>query len=155
MQETSYPAVVAAAVGAFVASAAWYTAFGDEMVRLQGLDQAAAADTATPVWTMLFVVAQSLVVASLLSYFVARLGFAGLGSAARLGALVWIFPAVILLGSVVHENVPVIVAAIHAGDWLVKLLLMTIILGVWRKDRRAAGPEGPSNPHSAAVGEAG
>jgi hypothetical protein len=25
-------------------------------------------------------------------------------------------------------------AAIHAGDWLVKLLLMAVIIGVWRKD---------------------
>ena len=39
----------------------------------------------------------------------------------------------ILLGSVVHEDVPLMLAAIHAGDWLVKLLLMTVILGVWRK----------------------
>ena len=30
----------------------------------------------------------------------------------------------------------VVLAAIHAGDWLVKLLLMTVILGVWRKGRR-------------------
>jgi hypothetical protein len=29
---------------------------------------------------------------------------------------VWIFPASILLGSVVHENVPPALAAIHAGD---------------------------------------
>jgi hypothetical protein len=51
----------------------------------------------------------------------------------RLGALIWVFPAMILLGSVVHENVPLLLAAIHAGDWLVKLLLMSVILGVWRK----------------------
>jgi hypothetical protein len=42
----------------------------------------------------------------------------------------------ILLGSVVHEGVPFVLAAIHAGDWLVKILLMTVILGVWRKGRR-------------------
>jgi hypothetical protein len=51
----------------------------------------------------------------------------------RLGALVWVFPARILLGSVVHENVSLMLAAIHAGDWLVKLLLMSVILGVWPK----------------------
>jgi hypothetical protein len=39
----------------------------------------------------------------------------------------------ILLGSVVHENVPLMLAAIHAGDWLVKPLLMAVIIGVWRK----------------------
>jgi len=26
-------------------------------------------------------------------------------------------------------------AAIHAGDWLVKILLMTVILGVWRRSK--------------------
>ena len=52
----------------------------------------------------------------------------------RLGALVWVFPAMIPLCSVVHENVPLMLAAIHAGDWLVKLLLMAVIIGVWRKD---------------------
>jgi hypothetical protein len=52
----------------------------------------------------------------------------------RLGALVWVFPAMIPLYSVVHENVPLMLAAIHAGDWLVKLLLMAVIIGVWRKD---------------------
>jgi hypothetical protein len=38
----------------------------------------------------------------------------------------------ILLGSVIHENVPWKLAAIHTGDWLVKLLLMAVILSLWR-----------------------
>jgi hypothetical protein len=33
----------------------------------------------------------------------------------------------------VHENVRLRLAAIHARDWLVKLLLMSVILGVWPK----------------------
>jgi hypothetical protein len=46
----------------------------------------------------------------------------------------------ILLGSVVHENVPLMLAAIHAGDWLAKSLLMTVILGVWHGGgRRSKG----------------
>jgi uncharacterized protein DUF1761 len=56
----------------------------------------------------------------------------------RLGALVWVFPAMILLGSVVHENVPLVLAAIHTRDWLVKLLHMAVILGVWRKSNRGS-----------------
>ena len=52
----------------------------------------------------------------------------------RLGALVWVFPAMNLLDFVAHENVSLMLAAIHAGDWLVKLLLMAVIIGVWRKD---------------------
>jgi hypothetical protein len=37
--------------------------------------------------------------------------------------------------SIVWEKVPVNMAAIHAGDWLVKLLAISVILGlgVWRR----------------------
>jgi hypothetical protein len=127
----NYVAIVVAAVAAFVASVVWYALFGNAMTELREADPA-AADSGTSVWTVLFVVAQSLVVALMLAYFVAHLGISNWRGAARLGALIWVFPAMILLGSVVHENVPLMLAAIHAGDWLVKLLLMSVILGVWR-----------------------
>ena len=52
--------------------------------------------------------------------------------AVRLGLVLWIgFPFVLLTGSTMWEDVPWTLAAIHAGDWLVKTLLMTAILGVW------------------------
>ena len=142
MRRKNYLAVLVAAVAAFVVSSVWYTIFGNAWMELRGIDPATAADTATPAWTMLFVVFQSLVVAFMLAYFVGHLGIVDWKGAVRLGALVWGFPAMILLGSVVHENVPLMLAAIHAGDWLVKLLLMTVILGVWRKGgegRKGAG----------------
>ena len=133
MLRTNYVAVVVAAVAAFVASFVWYAVFGNAMMELRGTDPAAAAEMGTPIWAMLFVVVQSLVVASMLAYFVVRLGVADWRGAVRLGVLIWVFPAAILLGSVVHENVPLMLAAIHAGDWLTKLLLMSVILGVWRQ----------------------
>jgi hypothetical protein len=40
-------------------------------------------------------------------------------------------PAIILTGSVVHENVPWRLAAIHAGDWLLKLVVLAVIVGTW------------------------
>jgi hypothetical protein len=33
---------------------------------------------------------------------------------------------------VFHENVPLALAAIHAGDWLLKLLVLSGILIIWR-----------------------
>lgn len=49
-----------------------------------------------------------------------------------LALALWVaFPAVLLAGSVFHERVPVPLAAIHAGDWLIKLLLITGIVGLW------------------------
>jgi hypothetical protein len=133
MLRMNYLAVVVAAVAAFAASSTWYALLGGEVMELRGMDPATAVEATTPAWTMLFVVVQSLVVGFMLQYFVAHLGIVNWKGAVRLGALVWVFPAMILLGSVVHEDVPLMLAAIHAGDWLVKLLLMAVILGVWRR----------------------
>jgi hypothetical protein len=138
MRSRTYLRVVAAALAAFVTSLAWYTVFGGAIVKLSGPDPSNAAN-ATPAWTMLFVIAQSLVVASVLTYLGSRLGIVDRRAALRLGAMVWILPASILLGSVVHENVPPALGAIHAGDWLAKLLLMSVILGTWRKGASAGG----------------
>lgn len=146
MRGRNYLRVAAAALAAFVASLAWYTVFGGVMVELSGADPSTAANTATPVLAMLFVVAQSFVVASVLTYLVSRLGIVDWRAALRLGVLVWIFPASILLGSVVHENVPPALAAIHAGDWLAKLLLMSVILGTWRKGASADGSGSSPSP---------
>jgi heme/copper-type cytochrome/quinol oxidase subunit 2 len=132
MQGMNCVAIVVAAVAAFVASVVWYALFGNAMTELREADQTAAADSGTSAWTVLFVVAQSLVVAFMLAYFVSRLGIVDWQGAVGVGALVWVFPAAILLGSVVHEGVPLMLAAIHAGDWLVKLLLIAVIVGVWR-----------------------
>jgi Protein of unknown function (DUF1761) len=132
MQGMNCVAIVVAAVAAFVASVVWYALFGNAMTELREADPAAAADSGTSVWTVLFVVAQSLVVAFMVAYFVSRLGIIGWQGAVGVGALVWVFPAAILLGSVVHEGIPLMLAAIHAGDWLVKLLLIAVIVGVWR-----------------------
>ena len=110
-----------------MASLVWYTVFGNAMMVLSR-----TADTGASVWTMLFVIAQSLVGAFRLAYLVASLGVSDWQGALRVGALTLIFPFMILLGSVVHENVPLMLAAIHAGDWLVKLLLIAVIVGVWR-----------------------
>ncbi len=44
----------------------------------------------------------------------------------------WIgFPVILLTGSVLWENVLWKVAAIHAGDWLVKMLVIPIIVSAW------------------------
>ncbi|GIH28882.1 hypothetical protein Aph01nite_71920 [Acrocarpospora phusangensis] len=50
-----------------------------------------------------------------------------------LGLVLWLgFPAVLWIGAIVHEKSPWRLAAIHAGDWLVKLPALGVIIGVWR-----------------------
>ncbi len=136
MPGLNYWAVLVAALVAFAVGALWYSApmFGNKATELRGLDPAAMADQSVPVGKILGELVRSLIVASVLAILVARLGIADWKSAAGFGLLVWIgFPAMILLGSVIWENVPRMLAAIHAGDWLVKLVLMAVILAVWRR----------------------
>jgi hypothetical protein len=63
----------------------------------------------------------------------ARLAITDWMGAVQLGLSLWIgFPLVLLVGSVIWENVPWRLASIHAGDWLVKLLIIAAIVLVWR-----------------------
>ena len=154
VHRVNHLAIVVAAVAAFVASSVWYTIFANASLELRGIDPQTAATTLAS--TMLFVIVQSLVVALMLAYYVVHLGIADWRGGVGLGAVVWVFPAMILLGSVVHEKVPLMLASIHAGDWLVKLLLMAVILAVWRKGRRGRFGEIGSRhgPGRQGVGEA-
>jgi hypothetical protein len=53
--------------------------------------------------------------------------------AATLAVSLWVaFPAILLVGSVIWDDVPPRLAAIHAGDWLMKLLLIAVIVGIWQ-----------------------
>ena len=134
MPGINYLAVVVAAVAAFVMSSVYYILFGKERMKLLGDTPGAAADMrrVRPL-KMLGEIVRTLVVAYVLARFVVLLGVVDWKGAVQLGTWLWIgFPLMILVGSVVWDKRPWKLAAIHAGDWLVKLLLMAVILGVWR-----------------------
>jgi hypothetical protein len=129
--EINYLAIVVAVVVAFVASTLWYIAFGAERERLLGTE--GDASERPPVWMMLVELVRSFVVAYMLAILFGLVGVAGFIGAVGLGLLMWVgFPVVLLVGSVIWDKVPLKLAAIHAGDWLVKILLVTIIVGLWR-----------------------
>ncbi|MGH8774555.1 MAG: DUF1761 domain-containing protein [Jiangellaceae bacterium] len=130
MTELNYLAILVAAAAAFVMSSAWYTGFGS---RLAELDDAYAGTERPPAWKLLVELARSLVVAAVLAGLTKEIGTDGWLDAMALGLVAWIgFPVVILTGAVIHENVPWKLAAVHAGDWLLKLVIIAAIVGVWR-----------------------
>jgi hypothetical protein len=130
MIDVSYPAILIAAVAAFVFAALYYAVLAPHAV---ALGAAWAQRSRPPAWLMALEFAKSLVVATVVATLVSLLGITGPAGALLLGLALWIaFPVVLLLGSVTQEDVPWKLAAIHAGDWLVKLLLMAVIPGVWR-----------------------
>lgn len=75
---------------------------------------------------------RSAAVALAIAWAVSRLGLTELPSALGMAVVAWVaFPVVLLVGSVIWEDVPAKLAAIHAGDWLVKLLAVTAIVAIW------------------------
>jgi len=135
MLEINYLHVVVTAISAFVMSSIWYTVFGKARMALLDQDPRATADMRkVPAWKKATALVRELVIAYVVARFVVQLGVADWKAAVQLGVWLWFgFVFMILVGAVVWDNVPWKLTAIHAGDWLVKLPLMAVILAVWRK----------------------
>lgn len=128
--ELNYLAMVVSAVAAFILSAVWYGVFGST---LAGLHPAYADSGSPSAKDAIVELARNLVVAVVLAGLADQIGIEGWAGAALLGLALWIGIVVVLLtGSVYHEKVPVRLAAIHAGDWLLKLVVIAIIVAVWQ-----------------------
>lgn len=98
------------------------------------MDPAAAMTGAKmPARKLLIELARCLVLAYVIARFAALLGVSSWIGAVHFGLFLWIgFPVILLTGSVLWENIPWKVAVIHAGDWLVKMLVIPIMVSVWR-----------------------
>ena len=135
MVHVNYWAVLVAAVAVFVLGWLWYSPllFFKPWMRLRGMDPVAAmAGAKMPAGKLLIELVRCLVLAYVIARFMALLGVTGWMGALHFGLFLWIgFPLILLTGSVLWENVPWRVAAIHAGDWLVKLLVIPIIVSLW------------------------
>ncbi len=134
MSELNLLAVIVAALGAFVVSFVWYSAFGAVARGARQDGSPTQSDPGQPpAWKIGAELVRSLVVALVLAYLVARLDTTSVAGAMEIAGLVWIgFPVAILAGSVLWESVPWRSAAIHAGDWGLKIVLVTILVTVWR-----------------------
>ncbi len=131
MINLNYLAIVVAAMAVFAFAAVYYIAFSRQRARLSAA--AAAAGSRPKVWRMALELVKSLVVALVVAGLVALLGITNWTGAVKLGLALWMaFPVVLLIGSVTQENVPWKLAAIHAGDWLAKLVMIAVIVSTWR-----------------------
>jgi Protein of unknown function (DUF1761) len=136
MPHVNYLAVLVAAVVVFILGWLWYSPllFYKPWMRARGLDPAAAmAGAKMPVGKLAIELVRCIVLAFIIGHLIVATGVTNWVIALHLGLLLWIgFPVVLLTGSVIWENIPVKVAAIHAGDWLVKMLVISVILAIWR-----------------------
>jgi hypothetical protein len=123
-------AIAVAVVAAFVLSSVYYAALGNQLV---SLSEAYAEAARPPAWKILAELARSVIVVLVVGGLASLLEITTWTVGVWLGLALWIgFPVVLLAGSVIHENVPAKLAAIHAGDWLIKLVVASIIVSVWQ-----------------------
>ena len=121
--------IAAAAIAAFVVSSTYYTVVTPLERRALG-DRALERGRPAP-WKVLTELVGTAVVAGVLAWIAARADLLVLPGTLLLAVVLWLgFPAVLLTGSVIWERVPTVTAAMHAGDWLLKLLLIGAVLGV-------------------------
>lgn len=136
MVPINYVAVLVATVAVFVLGWLWYSPllFFKPWMRLRGLDpEAAMKDAKMPVGKLVIEFARCFVLACVIARLVALLDIHSYLIAIHSGLFLWLgFPVVLLTGAVIWDNVPWKVAAIHAGDWLVKLVVIPIIICAMR-----------------------
>lgn len=129
-------AIVVAAVTAFAFSLVWYSPllFADVWIDAKG-----AEATAMPMWKFLVAPLRELISAWLLAWLIGRLGIADWKGAAFLALVLWLaFYVVQLAGAVIFDGMPPALGAVHAGDWLGKMLIMSLILSFWPARQPAA-----------------
>ena len=127
MIKMNFLAIIVAAVAAFLAAGGYYAALGNQ------LEKFSSASANMPTWLLAVEFIKHFVIAVVIAGLTASFGITAWPTSALLGLSLWVgFPVILLLGSVLHEDVPFQLAAFHAGDWLVKLLLIAVIVGVWK-----------------------
>jgi hypothetical protein len=133
MPKLNYWAVMVAAVVAFVGSSVWYVVFGKELAKVSPVFAELQAQKPAA-WRMIAVFAGSLVLSFVVAYLIGLKEDVTWMGAVGIGCLLWLgLSAVQWMSSMVWEKVPLTMAAIHAGDWLVKLVVISAIVGVWRR----------------------
>jgi hypothetical protein len=131
-KRVSFVALAVVTLVAFVASSIWYSPllFGRQFLELSGVTANAHP---SPV-KALFELLRTFILAFVIAHLVLRYNVADWKQAAGLGLWLWIgFPVILLTGSILWQNVPWQLAAIHSGDWFIKLILIPVGIAVWPK----------------------
>lgn len=127
----NYWAVVVTGVAAFFLSIIWYSPlfFGKFWEQYRNVP-----NPNIPQWTMAFVPLRELIASFVLAKLIVRLNVTNWKETAKLMLLLWLaFHAVGMAGAILWDNMQWQLGAIHAGDWLMKMLFMGIILTQWFK----------------------
>lgn len=136
MTKTKAIGIVVAAVCAFAASSLWYSPilFGRQFLALSGVGANAKPEGLKIAGELL----RNLLLASVICWLLSKQEAIKLKAALVFAAMLWLgFPFTLISGSVLWQNVPPELGAIHCGDWLIKILLMTPSLWLINRNSEA------------------
>jgi hypothetical protein len=121
--------IAVAAVAAFVLSSVYYVVTTPLEQRALG-DRALDRGRPAP-WKVATELVRTAVVGAGFAWITAQSDLLALPSSLLLALVLWVaFPVVLLTGSVIWERVPWQTAVIHSGDWLLKLMLVAVAIGL-------------------------
>jgi amino acid permease len=121
--------ILVATVVCFALGAVYYAVLSTRLAELSGT---AGSDVKAPPWALVVEVLRCLVLAAVVAGLAAQARVDGVTGGLVLGLILWTgFPVVLWIGAIVHENIRWRLAAIHAGDWLVKRLVVGAVVSAW------------------------
>jgi hypothetical protein len=130
MPELHLLAVGVTTVVAVLFSGAYYSVLATQLAAVSPV--AAAGEPPTPLGIAAEVV-RSTVLVTVIAAIVVQTGTDSWTGGLWLGLGLFVgFPLVLWAGAVLHEKQDLRLAAIHGGDWLLKVPIATVILSVWQ-----------------------
>lgn len=128
MPDINVLAVLVAAFAVFVLASVYYPLLAGQWAQVS--DRATRGRPAP--WKVALELARALMLAAVVAGLAHQGNIDDWTGGLALGITLWIaFPFVLLTGSMIWENTPPKLAAIHGGDWLIKLLVIAVIVSVW------------------------
>lgn len=131
--KVNYSAVVITGLSAFALSLLWYSPllFGEVWLRYRN-----NTPQTTPQWTMLMAPLREIIASYVIALLITRVAISDWRNAIRLMLLLWLaFHAVGMAGAILWDHMPWQLGAVHAGDWLLKMIYMATVLNFWHKGR--------------------
>lgn len=121
--------VLAAAAAGFAVSGIYYTILDSPLAAAR---PDATAASVSPSWTYGVEFARTLVIAGVAAGVASVANVDSWVGGVALSLALWVgFPLMLWVGAVLHEGTGHRLAVIHAGDWLIKLVLIGAIAGAW------------------------
>ncbi|MGH8941172.1 MAG: DUF1761 domain-containing protein [Actinomycetes bacterium] len=130
MPDVNLIAIFVASAVAFVLGGFYYAILGKQLATVS--ESAAVGESMKP-WQFAIELLRCIILTTVVAGLAAMIGTDGWLDGLALGLLLWVgFPLVLWIGAIIHEHTPMKLAAIHGGDWLIKLPVIAVIVSSWQ-----------------------